>query len=175
MIEVANHADSFGVGCPDGEVDAAKTVVRPDVGAQSFVVAIVCPLGQQMKIEVGEQRPEGVRIDKIPGMPFLVLHPEPIREGGASASEFGFEEAIRMDSLHRDQFSRLASGKVDDPGVASLRKERPDHPGLQPRRVRRQLVNPQDRERVPVVGMNDQIDLGLRRRGYRLRQHGHDY
>ena len=44
MIEVANHADSLGVGCPDGEMNAAKTVMRPDVGAQSFVVAIVRPL-----------------------------------------------------------------------------------------------------------------------------------
>ena len=34
-------------------------------------------------------------------------------------------------------------------------------------------MNAQDRERVPVVAMNDQVNFGLRRRGYRTGQHRH--
>ena len=168
VIEVADHADSLRIRGPDGEVDAAKPSMRPDVGTQPLVIAIVRPFAQQVQVEIGQHRPERVGIDKLPRMPLVVLDPQPIRERAWPAGEDGRRKNHRGGSAPSATRSP-GSPRVRSTTQADLRlgQERADDPGLRSAALGGQLMNAQDRERVPVVAMDDQVDVGLRRRRYR--------
>ena len=130
VIEVPDHAHPLGVGRPDREMDAAEALVHPEVSAEPLVVPIVGSLAEQVQIEVGQDRPQGIRVDELPRMPFMILHSQPVGETLGAIGEDRREEAVGVDAFHRDLFARLTPFQVDHPGHARLRKERPDHPGL---------------------------------------------
>ena len=58
--------------------------MRPEVGTEPLVIAVVRPFAEQVEVEVGQDRPEAIGVDEIPRMPLVVLHPEPIGERGWS-------------------------------------------------------------------------------------------
>ena len=84
VVEVADHADPLRVRGPDGEVDAAEALVRPDVGAQPLVIAVVRPFAEQVQVEVGQDRAELVGIDELPRCPSWFSTAQPIRERGSA-------------------------------------------------------------------------------------------
>src|SRR5262249_50598667 len=79
-----------------------------EVRPEPLEVAVMGPLAEEVEVEVGQDRPELVRVDKLPAVPLLVLDGEAVREGGRTLGEDPFEEAVGMDPLHRDLRPRLA-------------------------------------------------------------------
>ena len=120
VIEIADDADPLRIGRPDGEMNAAKALMGPDVGTEPLVIAVVRPFAQQVQVKIGEDRPEEIGIDEIPRMPLVVFHREPIGKSAVPAGEAGHEKTIRVNSLHRDPLARLA--------LASGRRPRPTLP-----------------------------------------------
>jgi hypothetical protein len=66
-IEVADDADATGVGRPDGKADAGDAVEFADVSAELQVFLVVSAFADEMKIEIGEQRRERVRVGEFVG------------------------------------------------------------------------------------------------------------
>ena len=79
VIEVAGHADASALGAQTAKC-TPETLVSAQVGTQPLVVAVVCSFSQEVKVEIGQHRPEQVGIDELPVMPFVVLDLEPVRE-----------------------------------------------------------------------------------------------
>ena len=50
-------------------MDAAKALVRPDVGPEPLVIAVVRPFAQQVQVEIGEDRAELIGVDELPRVP----------------------------------------------------------------------------------------------------------
>lgn len=48
VIKIAGDAHALRVRSPDSEVDAAKTLVSPDVRTEPLIIAIVGPLAEKM-------------------------------------------------------------------------------------------------------------------------------
>ena len=160
VIEVADHADALGVRGPDGEIDAVEALMGPDMGAKPLVISVVCSFAQEVKVKVGEDGAEQVGIDKIPGVPLVVLDLEPVGKRLAAGSR------TRPRRSHR---GGPASSEPSSPGSPAFKSTtQADWASGRNARTtqrffgagaRRQLVQPKDRERVPVVRMNDQVDL----------------
>ena len=150
------HAE--GIRGPDGEVDAAITLVGDEVGPELLEVAEVGPLADQVEVEVGHDRPEPVGVDELPGVPLVVLDLQPIGDRRRRPGGDVFEEAVGMDSIHRPGRPRLAGREVDDPGFRRLGEERADHADGLAADV--DGVMAEEGERVPEVGVDDPVDLG---------------
>ncbi len=159
VVEIANHADALGVRRPDREIDTSNSAVGHDVGTEPLVVAEMRTFAQEVKVEVGQRRPEAVGVDEFPAMPFVVLDAKPVRESLGAFAKNGDEEAILMDPFHRNSFARLAIRQIDQPGRVRLREEHSDDPRLQLAVVRPHFVGAQDRKWVPMIGVHNQIDI----------------
>ncbi len=57
LIEVGNHIDLMGVGCPHREAHPFRAIALADVCAELVEAAIVFSFGQQMEVERAEGRP----------------------------------------------------------------------------------------------------------------------
>ena len=145
-----------------------------DVGTEPLVIAIVRPFAEQVQVKIGEDRPKRIRIDEFPRVSLAVFHAETIRESALPAGEASDEKTIGVNPLHRRPArpARRCVRSTTQADMASGRKARTTQ-RIRGRRRRRQLMNAQDRERVPVVAMDDQVNFRLRRRGYRTGQHRH--
>ena len=55
VVEIADDADSLGVGRPHAEVDPADTVALDDVGAQPLIDVQMGTLGHQMGVQIGQK------------------------------------------------------------------------------------------------------------------------
>ncbi len=82
-------------------MDAADALVFDQVGAELLEVAEVGALAEQVEVEVGEDRPELIGVDELPGVPLMVLDGETVGELLGPAGEDDLEEAIVVDPLHR--------------------------------------------------------------------------
>ena len=81
VIEIADDADSLRIRCPDGEVHAAKALVRSNMGTEPLIIAVVRPFAEQVQVEIGEDRPEADRDRRIPtNVPRRFSTREPIGE-----------------------------------------------------------------------------------------------
>ena len=60
-------------------------------------VAVVRPLAEQVQVEIGQDRPELVWIDELPGMPLVVLDGEAIGERPGPLGEEGLENDDKLD------------------------------------------------------------------------------
>ena len=86
---------------------------------------------QEVKVEVGQHRPEPVRIDELPLMPLVVLDLQAVRERLGPVAEDSLEEPVGVHPLHRNKLAGLAPQQIDHPGRARFGQEGPDHPLLQ--------------------------------------------
>lgn len=162
MIEVARHADPFGIWRPDGEMNSLEALVSTHVGTQPLKVAKMGSFSQKVKVEIRQYRAELIGIDKLPLVPLVILDLEPVHDGPRSVVEDGLEKPVGVQPLHRNKRTRLAAHQVDHPGSAPLGQERPNHPIFQSVRAPRYLMRTQNRERVPMTRMNRQFNVGLR-------------
>src|SRR5262249_32936084 len=112
-----------------------------------------------------------VGIDEFPGVAFVVLDGQPIRKAPRCIKEDTLEKAVGMYPLHRHTNARLAPRQVDHPGLARLGQQRADHPG--PRFLRDDLMLAHDAEWVPVIGVEQLVDVVLARVEHTRRRHGH--
>src|SRR5260370_6373485 len=63
VVEIANDADPFGAGSPDGEMHAADTFERFEMRAKLFVRVVVAAFAHEMKIKLAEKVGEGVGVE----------------------------------------------------------------------------------------------------------------
>ena len=135
VVEVAGHADAFGIGGPDGEVNSPEPLMGAQVGTQPLVVAEVRSFAQEVKVEIGQHRPELVRIDNFPLMPLVVLDLQAVHERLGPVAEHSLEKPVGVQPLHGNKLAGLAPQQIDHPGRACFGQEGPDHPLLQSVRV----------------------------------------
>ena len=127
-----------------------------EVGAEPLEVAVVRPLAEQVEVEVGQDRAEPVGVDELPGVPLVVLDGQAVGERlgrpGKTASKrpSGWIRSIGT----RTPGSPLARSTTQA-CCASGRNARIDPRGLA---VALDLVRAEDRERVPVVGVDQVVD-----------------
>ena len=53
-IEITDHAHAFGIGRPDGEVDARHAIAGVELRSELFVALPVAALAEQMQVVIGE-------------------------------------------------------------------------------------------------------------------------
>ncbi len=75
MIDIAASADAGRVGSPYGEVNSAKALVRAKMGTEPLVIAVMRPFAEQVQVKIGEDRPEQIRVNEVPGMSLAVFDP----------------------------------------------------------------------------------------------------
>ena len=109
VIEVAGHADTLGVGRPDGEVNSAEAFMGSQVGPQPLVVAEMRALAQKVKVEIGEHRLESIGIDELPAVcPSWFSTSSRYMNGSGRSVNTAWKKPVRVNSLHGNQHARLA-------------------------------------------------------------------
>ena len=91
----------------------------------------------------------------------MVGDSEPVSKGYALGLENGFEKAVGMDARHGDGRGFAFAVQVKHPGVLGFGKERSDRDVLFSGGILGggKRMDAEHLERVPVIGVNDQVDL----------------
>ena len=142
-VEVADHADAFGIRRPDREVHAGRRADGGAVRAELLERAQVRPLAEQVQIEVGEHAAVAIRIvdledviaRKRDAQP-VVGHPARRRlRAPAGAVQAHLEQSRRIATGHRhqrvvghqadaDRLRRRVHRADDDLAAVDVRAER---------------------------------------------------
>src|SRR5688500_4773315 len=77
-VEVADHADSFRVGRPHGEVDPRDAFVLDAVRAEHLISVKQVALAPKMPVEISGERPEAVRIVVLDNRIVVMRLAEPV-------------------------------------------------------------------------------------------------
>jgi hypothetical protein len=162
VVRVAHHRHPLRVGRPDGECRSPDSVDRDDVAAELLVLVEVAPLGQEVDVEVGEYRAEGVRVVLLPAVPIPVGELQPVREDLPVLRELRLEEAVGVDAGHRGAPDGAAF-IAQDVGLPRPGLDRPH--GDECLSVFLHEMRPQDGKRVPVTGVHEQVDVLFPERG----------
>ena len=105
MVEIAHDADPLRVGRPNGEVYPSHACHLSDVRAQLFVLQVMRALCDQVQVEVGQQRREGIRIVDSFVRAVPVAEVQAIRSRGGQdpigVGNYGLEETVRMNAPGR--------------------------------------------------------------------------
>src|ERR1019366_5605502 len=123
LIERTHDANAASIWGPNGEADAADAIDRREMGPEFLVCVPVCPFGQQMDVDLAEQRRKPIWI-----FDFVIVsadrEAQPIgkRAFGVQAAR---EKTTRVDAL---EFQSSFTGPcVDDRGRVSCRMKSTDH------------------------------------------------
>src|SRR5580692_3474084 len=103
------------------------------------------PFAEQVQIKIGEDWPEGIGIDEVPGVSLAVFDPKTIGESALPARKTALVKTVGVNSLHPGLLTRFPLGQIDNPGRLCLRQEGADDPGIWGRRVGGQFVKAQNR------------------------------
>ena len=110
-IEVAHHAHALRVRRPDGEMHAAHARHFAHVRAQFFVFLVMRAFARKIQIVIGEQRREGVRVERLERVAVgemeldaISVRAESVRRGAVSSRR----SARSLRKGRRDQFARRA-------------------------------------------------------------------
>ena len=143
LIERTHDANAVSIWGPNGKADAADAIDRCEMGSEFLVCVPMCPLGQQMDVDLAEQRRKPIWIINFVIVP-ADREAQPIgkRTFGVQAAR---EKTTRVDAIEFQ--SSFAGPCVDDRGRVSFRMKCTDHHatrGVRP-------VHTQRRERFAVV------------------------
>src|SRR5208283_1669419 len=98
------------------------------MGTQPLVVAQVRAFPQEVKVEIGQHRPEPVRIDNVPLMPLVALDLQAVHERLGPVAEHSLEQPVAVQPLHGNKLAWLAPSRSTTQAVrASGRKARITH------------------------------------------------
>jgi hypothetical protein len=116
------------------------------------------PLPEEVNVEIGEDAVEGVRI--LPGIagPLAGFPLDPVRERLLPVGEDRLEDADGMQPSHL-LVVLLSIRKGEHGGTGRVRKDGPD--GDRFSRSQGYDVRPENRERVPVPGLREPLDVFL--------------
>ena len=120
LVEIARDAHPDGVGRPDREEYAFDSAHRHLVGAELFVLVVMLPLGDQVKVVIGKDRQEGIGIDEHPGCARCVCLFQPVAEHLRLTAYDRLEEAVLVELLHGVFRTRCG---LDKCGLGRLRQE----------------------------------------------------
>ena len=152
-IEIADDADALRIRRPDGKVHALHAAHRHAMGAKPLPGAIVSALGEQMEVEVGQNRTEPVRITDVTG-PAVFPNAQSIDElvRRLSVERHGrFEQPLGPPPLHAED---LVVG--DELHIGRRRLHRPDDE--RGPTACRDRMRPEDRERIVARARCDGIE-----------------
>ncbi len=151
VVEVTDDAHRRRVRGPDGEADAPDAFHLHQVRAEGLVGLVERPLAVQMQLEVGEQRPEAVRVFLLDGRTVMAGDAQPV--GARVAIEAGGEDALGMHALHRETPPR-----GDHFHCGGVGQEGPHLPsGVLPSAVH--CVRAENAERIAVVAADEGLDF----------------
>ena len=103
VIEISYHAHAPRARRPHREGHAGHAVEDGRVRAELLVGVVVCALGQEMPIEIAQQRLETVGIVDL-GDVAVPRHLEPVGKPVGPVGQHGFEEPHGMEPLHRGRW-----------------------------------------------------------------------
>jgi hypothetical protein len=103
VIEISDHAHAPRARRPHREGHAGHAVEGGRVRAELVVGVVVCALGQQMPIEIAQQRRETVGVVDL-GDVAVPRHLEPIGKQVGPVRQHGLEEPHGMEPLHRGRW-----------------------------------------------------------------------
>ena len=153
VVEAADHRDALRVRCPDGEARAGDAVHGHDMRAHLGREIVVAAVGEEIEIELADQRREGIGILELA---------DPAAAGGAQqiglvgAGQHAAPQALRVDPHHGGE--RQGGGPRDDLHRVGFRQERAHH------RAAVERVRAQQRERVAMARSQQRRDrCGMRR------------
>ena len=149
-VEVADDADTGGIGGPDGEVDAVRVADGHRVRAEPLVDARVRAFAEQIDVVVADDAAVAVRIVDVGGVAAWIADPQHVFGNRRDAGELRFEDPGRMAFGHRHRIGRAAydarrldarqDRAHDDPLVLQVRAE--------------------NRERVGMTGAGERVEGG---------------
>src|SRR5262245_30244357 len=129
-VEVAHHAYAPSARRPHQEGDTGHTVEYDTVRAKFFVGAVVGALGQEVTVEVAQQRGESIGVVDLGDMA-VTRHLEPIGKRLTPVGQHCLEEPRGVQPLHRGR--GLAGGQ--DADGSSPRHHRANGDGRAKRRL----------------------------------------
>src|SRR2546422_2224421 len=105
MVEITHDADPLRVRRPNSEVYPSHACHLSDVRAQLFVLQVMRALCDQVQVEVGQQRREGIRIvdSFVRAVPVAAV-PAIRSRGGQDPNggrNYSLEETVRMNGPGR--------------------------------------------------------------------------
>ncbi len=153
LVEVADHADAAGIGCPDREAETCDAVDRLSLRAEDAVGDVAADLAQGFDVALVQGRAEAVGIvtTVLGAVPGLVGD---LVERASPALDAGDVEALRMPAFERDP----GSGD-EERHRFRLRQDGADLPD-----ARSRLVRSEHREGISMGRRHDRRD-GLGRDG----------
>jgi hypothetical protein len=116
------------------------------------------PLPEEVNVEVGEDAVEGVRVFLLPAMALVVFDLDPVGKRNFPIGEDRLEDACGMKPSHL-RAEILFVRECEHEGAGRIGKDGPD--GDRFSRSQRYDVRPENRERVPVPGLCESLDVFL--------------
>ncbi len=102
VVEVANHADTLGVGGPHGEAGAGDTVDAHRVRSKASVQLEVPALAEQVQVEFPEQQREGVGVGRLRHSAGITArHTQAIGKRFGDTVEDRLEQSVGVQFTHR--------------------------------------------------------------------------
>ncbi len=158
VIEVSDDAHAPRARRPHREGDAGHAVEGDRVRAELLVGAVVCALGQEMPVEIAQQRWEAVGIVDL-GDVAVPRYLEPVSERVAPVGQHGFEEPHGVQPLHRARW--CVGGQDADGGRAG--HDRAHRHGRAVRSLH--AVGTQHGEGITMLAFHDRADCLRVQRG----------
>lgn len=146
-VEVADHADAFGVRRPDGETYTGNTVDLVQMGSQHAVEMPVPAGREQAEVEVRDQRRKAVGIVDEVFMVGAVAPAEAVAVGYGAGCAAPFEQVGALDALEGEV-------ALDDGDLAGIGYECTDQV-----LARLRAMFAEHRERVVMPCLDDPLQL----------------
>ena len=157
MVEIADDGDALRVGRPHRERRAPDPSDVDDMAPQLLVLRQVAPFGQEMDVEVGEDRSERVGVVLRPPVAVAAGDLEPVREDLRVAREVRLEHPVGVDAGHGGAARGAVVAHHLDLAGPGL-----DHPdGDEPLSSFLHDVGAEDGEGVPVTGADEEVEVLL--------------
>ena len=155
VIEIAHNADCFRIGCPDSEGSTFCPLMGHQSAAHFFINLIMGAGTEQVSVQIGEGRLEGIRVIALPCVTCIIGIFQLITEPFFSVFDDGFKETALMHQCHGPFLALVCM--VDHSDGSCTGQERTDcHHFLA---VLFHLMHPQDGMRVAMFTVDDMENI----------------
>ncbi len=153
-VEVSDHADPCGIRGPHDEMNPRDPVHRTEMGAKRPIGLVQGPFGEEMQLEVRQQRWKGVRIVTFCDRAVLVHEAEAVGRGGRPCRCQRLKKPGVVQTGHGNSARRAM---IQQFGSDRARPPRPDDEALFS--AIRRWMRTQHRARIPMGPGDQPIDV----------------
>lgn len=100
VVEISDHADTFGIGSPDGKTDAFDPVHFGGMGTKFFIHLKMISLREKIDIHIAEERRKTIRVFRFINASHIIFNSEFVSEI-FSCAEVNLVESTIIQTGHK--------------------------------------------------------------------------